>query len=96
VRAVVEDYDDTRALMKYLMELRGIKVLEAKYDDKALETAQRESPRLILMDLNLGLTALKTTRRIRADARLRDDADCDCLRTRRRETQGCRARRRMQ
>jgi CheY-like chemotaxis protein len=63
---VVDDHDDTRALLKYVIELRGWRVVEAVDGEEAVLLAERVRPDLILMDTNLprvdGLTA---TRRIR-------------------------------
>lgn len=60
---VVEDYDDTRELMCFLLEREGYRVLEAQDGAKAFETVKRELPDLILMDLSLpvldGITATK-------------------------------------
>lgn len=50
---VVEDFDDTRQMMKIMLELKGCRVLEAADGMKAVEIATREKPDLILMDLNL-------------------------------------------
>jgi two-component system, cell cycle response regulator DivK len=50
---VVEDFDDTREMMKIMLEMRGCRVLEAADGQKAVEVATREKPDLILMDLNL-------------------------------------------
>jgi two-component system, cell cycle response regulator DivK len=50
---VVEDYDDTRYLLKRVLEKKGYQVLEAINGQEAIEIAQREPPDLILMDLDL-------------------------------------------
>jgi len=50
---VVEDYDDTRLLLKQGLELLGYKVLEASNGQEAVDIADREHPDLILMDLDL-------------------------------------------
>ena len=66
---LVEDIDDTRHLMKLLLEMRGHTVLEARDGKEAVDSAIREHPDLILMDLGMpvmdGLTA---TRHIRQHA----------------------------
>lgn len=63
---LVEDIDDTRHLMKLLLEMRGHTVFEARDGKEAVDTAIQERPDLILMDLGMpvmdGLTA---TRHIR-------------------------------
>ncbi|MGB7922874.1 MAG: response regulator [Pyrinomonadaceae bacterium] len=50
---VVEDFDDTRAMMKIMLEMKGCRVFEAADGMKAVEVATREKPDIILMDLNL-------------------------------------------
>ena len=68
---VVEDHDDTRFMLGYLMEMRGCRVVEAMDGEEAVRLAEAEHPDLILMDATLprvdGLTA---TRRIREHAAL--------------------------
>jgi len=50
---VVEDYDDTRLLLKKGLEGMGYSVLEASNGHEAVEISDREHPDLILMDLDL-------------------------------------------
>jgi two-component system cell cycle response regulator DivK len=50
---VVEDYDDTRMLLKAGLESLGYSVLEASNGQEAVDIAERERPDLILMDLDL-------------------------------------------
>jgi CheY-like chemotaxis protein len=50
---VVEDFDDTRLLMKRLLEMSGCRVVEAVNGREAVERAASERPQLILMDLNM-------------------------------------------
>jgi CheY-like chemotaxis protein len=50
---VVEDYDDTRILLKCCLEELGYSVLEATNGQEAVDIASREHPDLILMDLDL-------------------------------------------
>lgn len=50
---VVEDYDDTRMLLKHGLERLGYSVLEASNGQEAVDIAGREHPDLILMDLDL-------------------------------------------
>jgi CheY-like chemotaxis protein len=68
---VVEDHDDTRFMLKYLMELRGCLVVEAADGEEAVRLAEMTHPSLILMDTSLPrLDGLQATRRIRELAML--------------------------
>ena len=64
---IVEDYVDTRDLMKFLLEGCGYKVREAADGQEAVESVKQNSPDLILMDLSLpvmdGLTATRIIRK---------------------------------
>lgn len=63
---VVEDYDDTRMLLKTGLEGLGYSVLEASNGQEAVDIAVREHPDLILMDLDLPiLDGIAATQRIR-------------------------------
>ena len=63
---VVEDFEDNRFMMRRLLEMSGYRVIEAVNGQEAVETARRERPDLILMDLSLPLLdGLAATRRIR-------------------------------
>jgi CheY-like chemotaxis protein len=50
---VAEDFDDTRVMMRMLLEMRGRRVFEAADGRQAVEVASREHPDLVLMDLNM-------------------------------------------
>jgi CheY-like chemotaxis protein len=50
---VVEDYDDTRFMLRQALESKGYRVIEAVDGWEAVQVATRERPDLILMDLNL-------------------------------------------
>ena len=68
---VVEDYDDTRLLLKKGLEGLGYSVLEASNGQEAVDIAERERPDLILMDLDLPiLDGIAATQRIRQQAEL--------------------------
>ena len=63
---IVEDYDDTRLLLKSGLEGLGYTVLEASNGQEAVDIADRERPDLILMDLDLPiLDGIAATQRIR-------------------------------
>ncbi|MGB9178627.1 MAG: response regulator [Pyrinomonadaceae bacterium] len=63
---VVEDHDDTRFLLTYLLEMRGCRVELAADGEAAVCAAEKLRPDLILMDASLPrLDGLAATRRIR-------------------------------
>lgn len=60
---VVEDYDDSREFMKFLLESYGYQVIEAVDGLEAVDKAKQYHPDLVLMDISLpnvdGLTATR-------------------------------------
>lgn len=63
---LVEDFDDTRLMMKIMLETQGYRVVEAVDGQEAVEFARHECPDLILMDISLPvLDGLSATRLIR-------------------------------
>jgi CheY-like chemotaxis protein len=69
---LVEDFDDTRLMMKLWLMKKGYRVIEAENGEQAIELAQRETPDLIIMDMMMpGLTGLDATRQIREYQSLR-------------------------
>jgi two-component system cell cycle response regulator DivK len=50
---VVEDFEDTRYLMRLELEQRGFRIVEATNGEEAVAAAERERPRIILMDIGL-------------------------------------------
>jgi len=68
---VVDDFDDTRLLLRTWLERRGFRVVEAEDGVEALQRAQSESPDLIIMDMEMPrMDGLSATRRIRQVADL--------------------------
>ncbi len=62
---IVEDFEDTRELIKMIVLMKGCLVAEATNGAEGVEAAIRERPDLILMDLNLPvLDGWEATRRI--------------------------------
>jgi CheY-like chemotaxis protein len=70
---VVEDYDDTRTLLKVGLEGLGYSVLEASNGQEAVDIAGREHLDLILMDLDLPiLDGIVATQLIRQQTEMHD------------------------
>ena len=68
---VVDDFDDTRLLLRTWLEKRGFRVVEAENGVQAVARAEAESPDLIIMDMEMPqLDGLSATRRIRKIAAL--------------------------
>jgi len=69
---LVEDFEDTRLLMRLQLEDKGFIVFEAENGKVAVETAIREKPDVILMDLTLPLMdGFAATKLIRQNAELK-------------------------
>ena len=64
---VVEDHDDSRMMMKVLLELDGFQVITASTAGRGVQLAAQVQPDLIMMDIGLpdfdGLTAVRRVRR---------------------------------
>jgi|SRR5262245_6931277 len=70
---VVEDFEDSRFMMRRLLEMAGYQVLEASDGEQAVRMASEKRPALILMDLSLPkLDGLSATREIRKKRDLRN------------------------
>lgn len=66
VLLVVEDFEDSRFMLRRLLEIAGYRVVEASDGEQAVELAVQKRPALILMDLSLPkLDGLAATRKIR-------------------------------
>jgi two-component system sensor histidine kinase/response regulator len=65
---VAEDHEDTRYLLRTILEQRGLSVIEAGNGFEAVDVAEREHPDLILMDGGLplldGIAATRLLRRM--------------------------------
>ena len=64
---IVEDYDDARLFMKFLLESYGYEVIEAADGAQALKCLKTHAPDLVLMDISMpvmdGITATKIIRK---------------------------------
>lgn len=70
---VVEDYEDTRSMMRRFLEIRGYRVVEGANGEEALQVAMSERPDLILMDLQMPvIDGFMATRLIREFEHLGD------------------------
>ena len=70
---LVEDFRDTREMMRLMLETQGCRVVEAANGQEAIEISQRGGLDLVLMDLNMPvLDGFNATLRIREYERTRD------------------------
>jgi CheY-like chemotaxis protein len=64
---VVDDFDDTRLLLRTWLERKGYHVIEAANGNQAVAMAESENPDLIIMDMEMPeLDGLAATRKIRS------------------------------
>lgn len=63
---VVDDFDDTRLLLRTWLQRKGFRVIEAENGNQAVATAENERPDLIIMDVEMPeLDGLAATRQLR-------------------------------
>ncbi len=71
---LVEDYDDAREFMHFMLEFYGYDVIEATDGREAVECMKKEHPDLILMDISLpeldGIAATKQIRELEEGAEI--------------------------
>lgn len=64
---IVDDFDDTRLLLRTWLEKKGYRVVEAENGNEAVAQAEAQQPDLIIMDVEMPeLDGLSATRKIRA------------------------------
>lgn len=64
---LVEDNDDTRAVMRTMLKVYGYAVIEAADGEEAVRLASERLPRLILLDLKIPvMDGLEVTQKIRS------------------------------
>ncbi|MEO7859666.1 MAG: response regulator, partial [Nitrospirales bacterium] len=65
---VVDDEKDLVELVKYHLEKEGLKCLEARDGETALQVARERTPDLIVLDMMLpGVDGLEVCRKLRKD-----------------------------
>jgi CheY-like chemotaxis protein len=68
---VVEDDDDTRAVLSFMLEAEGARVEGAATGAAAVEAAERLAPAIVLCDIGLpDMDGLEVARRLRANSGL--------------------------
>ena len=69
---VAEDHEDTRSLLRFILQRAGYRVVEAVTGSEAVSLAEREQPDLILTDLHMPqVSGVEAIRRIRSVTELR-------------------------
>ena len=69
---VVDDDSNIREVLHNFFTLKGYEVLLAANGEQALELAESEMPKVILLDINMpGIDGMETCRRLRADEKTR-------------------------
>lgn len=71
---LVEDYDDAREFMHFMLEFYGYEVIEATDGREAVECTKNQHPDLILMDISLpemdGIAATEEIRQLEEGANI--------------------------
>lgn len=67
---LVEDHQDSRDLIRFVLEIDDHTIVEATTGEEGLTLAKQFSPELILLDISLAgaIDGMETARRLRSDA----------------------------
>jgi two-component system cell cycle response regulator DivK len=66
---LVEDNEDNRAIYRTILTYGGFRVIEAVDGEEGIESARRDQPALILMDISIPkIDGWEATRRLKLDA----------------------------
>ena len=70
---IADDDDDTRAMLRTLLEMKGYLITEARDGQETIEKTVQENPGMVLLDLGLPvLNGLTVIRRLREDYKMID------------------------
>lgn len=70
---IVDDFDDTRLLLRTWLQKKGFRVVEAENGHRAVAAAESSRPDLIIMDVEMPeLDGLAATRKIRQLSEFKD------------------------
>jgi CheY-like chemotaxis protein len=71
---IIEDHNDTRELLRLILEMEGYEITEANAGEEGVRKAKEFAPDLILMDISLAgkINGWEATRRLRADPQFDD------------------------
>ena len=66
---IIEDNEKNRKLCRDVLQVKGYRTIESETAEHGLELARRESPALILMDIQLpGMDGITAMQQLKADA----------------------------